>query len=83
MYYSMEGATYSNRTHEGYGLFVYTMAGYQIEAIRRKKYTFIVNVQPVGLALSTYHSDNWAKDAQGNKADGLLYFGNIALGVRF
>ncbi len=83
LYYRMEEATYSDRTHEGYGLFTYTMAGYQIEAVNRDNFSFFINVQPVGVALSVFHSDNWAKDAEGNEGDDLLYFGNIALGIRF
>ncbi len=83
LYYRLENTTFSDRTHEGYGLFLYTMAGYQFEAIKKENYSFIVNVQPVGLAYSAYHSDNWPKDAAGNEADDLLYFGNISIGVRF
>ena len=83
LYYKTVGATYSDRTHEGYGLFLYTMAGYQIEALKRQNYSFILNFQPVGLAYSTYHSDDWTKDETGRTADYLLYFGNISVGMRF
>ncbi|MBP2831836.1 hypothetical protein J8281_06505 [Aquimarina sp. U1-2] len=83
IYYRLENATFSDRTHEGYGLFVYSMAGYQLSLLKKQKYSLIVNVQPVGLAYSAYHSDNWAKDAEGNEADDLLYFGNISVGIRF
>ncbi|MBP2833749.1 hypothetical protein J8281_16255 [Aquimarina sp. U1-2] len=83
LYYRLKNATFSDRTHDGYGLFVYSMAGYQFEAIKKQNYSFIVNVQPVGLAYSAYHSDNWAKDAEGSETDDLLYFGNISIGIRF
>jgi hypothetical protein len=83
VYYRFQNSPYSNRNHEGFGLFAYTLIGYRFEPIKREKYSLFLNVQPIGFALGFYHTDNWPKDTSGNTDDSVIYYGNIALGICF